>query len=127
MEPRFEKDNTMNMTIERSSDPLCRTLHRGVTSLLAMGLAATALTGCSASGNQASETTHTAAASSEATGATEQVVELSDGRTQKITVPVRDYAGAQEHYAPGEEHNGHGEHSQMPSAESSALPECHEH
>lgn len=220
----------MNLMIERASGPLPRPVRRGVTSLLAVGLAATALTGCSSSGNPANETTQAPAASSaEATTATEQVVELgdgwakaadsnmtsvfgslkntgdqsvtlesiaaadtadvaelhetvmndqtgatemkrveggfeigpgetktlepggdhimlmeltcavqsgtdltldlgfSDGRTQKITVPVRDYAGAQEHYAPGEEHSGHGEHSEMPSAQSSALPECHEH
>lgn len=219
----------MNMMIERPCGPLSRPLRRGVTSLLAMGLAATALTGCSASGNQASETAQTPAASAQATAVTEQVVDVadgwakaadsnmtsvfgslkntgdqavtlqsiaaadtadvaelhetvmndqtgstemkrvqdgfeigpgetktlepggdhimlmeltcavkpgteltldlgfSDGRSQEITVPVRDYAGAQEHYAPGEEHSGHSEHSQMPSAESSALPECHEH
>lgn len=60
---------------------------------------------------------------------TDLTVELGfdNGRTQQITVPVRDYAGAQEHYAPGEDHSGHGDHSEMPSPESSALPECHEH
>ncbi len=60
---------------------------------------------------------------------TDLTVELGfdNGRTQQITVPVHDYAGAQEHYAPGEEHSGHGDHSEMPSPESSALPECHEH
>ena len=223
----------MNQMIERSSGSLRRPLHRGVSSLMAVVLAATALTGCSASGdqpNQANRATQAPAASAaEATAATEQVVELrdgwakaaesdmtsvfgslknlgdqavtlesiaaadtadvaelhqtvmndqtgstemkrvqggfeigpgetktlepggdhimlmeltcavqpgadlsldlgfDDGRSQRITVPVRDYAGAQEHYAPGEEHNGHGEHSQVPSAESPALPECHEH
>ena len=220
----------MNRMIERPSGSLRRPLHRGVSSLLAVGLAATALTGCSTSGNQANQTTQAPAASSaEATAATEQVVEwgdgwakaadsdmtsvfgslknpgdqavtlesiaaadaadvaelhetvmndqtgstemkrvdggfeigpgetktlepggdhimlmeltcavksgtdvtldlgFSDGRTQEITVPVRDYAGAQEQYAPGEEHSGHGEHSEMSSAESSPLPECHEH
>lgn len=227
-EARFEKDNTMNMTIDRSSGPLRRPLHRGTASLLALALAATALTGCAASGNPAGETAQAPAASAE-TGATEQIAELkdgwakaadsnmtsvfgslentgdqavtltsiaaadtadvaelhetvmnhetgatemkrvqggfeigpgetktlepggdhimlmelkcavksgtdlsldlgfSDGRTQEITVPVRDYAGAQEHYAPGEEHSGHGEHSRLPGAEPSALPQCHEH
>ena len=205
-------------------------VRRGVTSLAVLGLAVTALTGCSADGNQASDETQAPAASSaEDNAGTEQVVELTDGwakaadsnmtsvfgslkntgdqpvtletidasgvagvaelhetvmndqtgstemkrveggfeiapgetktlepggdhmmlmelqcavksgtdltlelgfdndRTQEITVPVRDYAGAQEHYAPGEEHSGHGEHSEMPSPDSSALPECHEH
>ena len=60
---------------------------------------------------------------------TDVTVELGfdNGGTQDITVPVRDFAGAQEHYAPGEEHGGHGEHSEMPTPESSDLPECHEH
>ena len=66
---------------------------------------------------------------------TDVTVELGfdNGHTQDITVPVRDFAGAQEHYAPGEEHEGHGEHeehgehSDMPTPESSDLPECHEH
>ncbi len=220
----------MKTATEFSSSSLPTVMRRGVTSLAALGLAITALTGCSADGNQASDETQAPAASSaEDNAGTEQVVELADGwakaadsnmtsvfgsltnsgdqsvtleaidasgvagvaelhetvmndqtgstemkrveggfeiapgetktlepggdhmmlmelqcavksgtdltlelgfdndRTQEITVPVRDYAGAQEHYAPGEEHGGHGEHSEMPSPESSALPECHEH
>ena len=70
----------MNLMIERASGPLPRPVRRGVTSLLAVGLAATALTGCSSSGNPANETTQAPAASSaEATAATGQVVELGDG------------------------------------------------
>lgn len=220
----------MNMSIETPARSLPRPLRRGITTLLAVGFAATALTGCAADGNQASgESQAPAASSAEGNAATEQVVELNDGwakaadsnmtsvfgslkntgdqpvtleaidatdvagvaelhetvmndqtgatemkrveggfeiapgetktlepggdhmmlmelqcavksgtdltvelefnddRTQQITVPVRDYAGAQEHYAPGEEHSGHGEHSEMPAPETSALPECHEH
>lgn len=220
----------MKTATEFSSSSLPTVMRRGVTSLAALGLAITALTGCSADGNQASDETQAPAASSaEDNAGTEQVVELADGwakaadsnmtsvfgsltnsgdqsvtleaidasgvagvaelhetvmndqtgstemkrveggfeiapgetktlepggdhmmlmelqcavksgtdltlelgfdndRTQEITVPVRDYAGAQEHYAPGEEHSGHGEHSEMPSPDSSALPECHEH
>ena len=68
----------------------------------------------------------------------------TDAGTQDVTVPVRDYSGAKENYAPGEgasgsadahashggmdmsggadEHAGHGA-----SPSSSALPECHGH
>lgn len=219
----------MKTTTALSSFPLPVAVRRGVTSLAVLGLAVTALTGCSAAGNSGSDETQAPAASAEGDASSEQVVELTDGwakaadsnmtsvfgslkntgdqavtlesidagdtagvaelhetvmndqtgstemkrveggfeiapgetktlepggdhmmlmelkcavksgtdltveltfdndRTQQITVPVRDYAGAQEHYAPGEEHSGHGEHSEMPSPESSALPECHEH
>ena len=73
----------------------------------------------------------------------------TDGGTQDVSVPVRDYSGAKENYAPGEEAsasasdhgsdashgshgNGSGEHAShggmdMSSPSSSALPECHAH
>lgn len=45
---------------------------------------------------------------------------FENGQTQQITVPVRDYAGAKEEYAPGEEH------SMKATPESTELPECHD-
>ena len=74
---------------------------------------------------------------------------VTDDGTQDITVPVRDFTGAKEQYAPGEdEHAGHGDahgsgSGHTPSADSthdhgshegmtmspsaSTLPTCHEH
>lgn len=59
---------------------------------------------------------------------TDVTVELGfdGGQTQEITVTVRDFAGAQEEYAPGDEPTGHDEHSMMPSQGASELPECHD-
>ncbi|MDO4918199.1 copper chaperone PCu(A)C [Kocuria sp.] len=70
----------------------------------------------------------------------------TDAGTQDVTVPVRDYSGAKESYAPGEDasssagdHDEHASHEGMdmssPGADeqtgaspsSSALPECHGH
>lgn len=64
-------------------------------------------------------------------------LELQDGAGEHLTVPVRDYEGAQERYAPDEEHAApghseqssgtpqadHAEHGGSPGA--AALPECH--
>lgn len=62
------------------------------------------------------------------------VLELSDGSTETLHSTVKDYAGAKEEYAPGEEHSasadtgghGAGSHGEA-SAEADALPACDAH
>lgn len=63
---------------------------------------------------------------------TEIVLSFADESTQTITTPIRDYAGAQEEYAPGEDetpaHSGDEEHAVdgHSSASTAEQGSCHE-
>ncbi|MGQ1839858.1 copper chaperone PCu(A)C [Kocuria turfanensis] len=58
-------------------------------------------------------------------------LQFDGGAGQTVAAPIRDYAGAQEEYVPGHDHDEHGEpgHDEpghTASAAASALPSCHE-
>lgn len=57
-------------------------------------------------------------------------LQFQDGAEQTLTAAIRDYAGAQEEYAPGEEpaqenHQEHGDAGHATSSTAADLPSCH--